>query len=674
METVKNIENIPSRGGADIRDGRRRDMKRGPLIIGLILVLAALLPAFSAPEIFPGPLSPRIANYDIKVKLDPESRTITAEETLHWKNKSKESISSIPFHLYLNAFRNTRSTFVKEWGTEKVRKKLEDDGWGYIEVESITLAGGRDITGRSKYIHPDDDNEDDKTVLLLDLPEPVPPGGELELEIDFKARLPEPPVARSGAKKEFFFVAQWFPKAGVYEDGEWNCHQYHGNSEFYADFGVYNVWITVPEDHVVGATGLEFDREDNGDGTVTHYYRAEDVHDFAWTSSPRFVEVTGKSQDVDIRVLMQKERAYQGERHLEAARQAVRYFQDWYGDYPFPNLTVVDPRRGASAAGGMEYPTLITAGTVFGMPEGIHAVEMLIIHEFGHNYWYHMVASDEFEEAWLDEGINTYSEIKILHDLYEPEASMIDFLGVKADDMQARRYSYVRLPDADPVVRHSWEFYSRGSYGAMAYSKPALGLLTLDYYLGDKVMRDILRSYLEKYRFKHPRTEDFIEVANETAPENLDWFFDQLLFTNHVLDYAVADVSTREIKPPKGYGYTLDLSGDKIEQDKAEKEEKMYESEVRIRRLGGFKFPVKTAVEFEDGEVIKENWDGKELWKIYRYKRPSKLKKAMVDPDNEVVLDINTENNEKTIAEKKLSSAFRVGGYVNMLQFILDPK
>ncbi len=321
----------------------------------------------------------------------------------------------------------------------------------------------------------------------------------------------------------------------------------------------------------------------------------------------------------------------------------------------------------------MEYPTLITAGTFFGLPQGVHAVEMLIIHEFGHNYWYHLVATNEFEEAWLDEGINTYSEIKILHDLYGKETSMLDFMGLKGDDMQARRYSYIRMPDADPVMRKAWEYYSRSSYGSLAYSKSALGLLTLDYYLGGQVMRDILRTYLERYRFKHPDTEDFLEVANEVAPENLDWFFDQLLYTNHVLDYAVAGVSTREIKPPAGYGHTLDLEGEEMERDKDDKE-KMYESEVRVRRLGGFKFPVELEVEFEDGEVINENWDGQELWKIYEYRRPARLKGAKVDPHNKVVLDINFENNEKTVAEQKLESAFKLGGYPAMLKFLLDPK
>jgi aminopeptidase N len=170
---------------------------------------------------------------------------------------------------------------------------------------------------------------------------------------------------------------------------------------------VYDVQITLPGEFVVGATGIEIDVADNGDGTKTHRYRAEDVHDFAWTASPEFLVFTDRVQDVEIRALVQPDHAEQGQRHLEAAKVAVAYFQDHYGDYPYPNLTVVDPRRGARGSGGMEYPTLITAGTYYRLPTGVRALEGVIVHEFAHNFWYHLLASNEFEEPWLDEGITT---------------------------------------------------------------------------------------------------------------------------------------------------------------------------------------------------------------------------------------------------------------------------
>jgi hypothetical protein len=625
----------------------------------------------SQPVLFEKPLSPRIANYDIDVRLDAENQTIHGKEKLTWHNKSDDTVRELQFHLYLNGFRNSRSTMMQEGRPEWVKELEKENGWSYSEVTRISLDSGEDLTEAVEYIHPDDDNQDDRTVLRVPLPTPIRPGASIVVNIEFMAKLPTPPFMRSGGRDEYFFVAQWFPKIGVWQDGEWNCHQYHYFTEFFADFGVYNVAITVPEKNLVGATGLEYDRKNNKDGTATHYYHAEDVHDFVWTTSPKFVEFTGRAQDVDIRVLMQKGHKSQGDRHLQAARLAVEYFQNWFGDYPFPNLTVVDPRRGARGTGGMEYPTLITAGTFKGMPKKVRPVEMVIIHEFGHNFWYHMVASNEFEHAWLDEGINTYSEIKILNDLWG-KASAAEILGIELDDMQLRRYSYVNRPDYDPIERNAWEYYDRSSYSAMAYSKPALMLLTLDNYLGWDTMQNIMRTYFNRWKFKHPKTQDFVDVANEVSGQNLDWFFDQALYSNSVLDYAVCYVSSEEIEPGKGYDYTVSIDEKDIKSGES-KGEKVYLSEVHVRRAGGFKFPVVTEIEFENGERIRENWDGKEYWIKYEYKEPLKLVSARIDPDEKVPMDINWKNNSKTVKQQKREEKKRGNAYIDMIKFMLDP-
>jgi hypothetical protein len=642
----------------------------------IVLMVAAVLLAGGAvwgqPVLFPTPLSPRLANYDIGVKLDPKTRGLAGHETLVWKNGTNAPATDLQFHLYLNAFRNSKSTFIAEEGAKKVEKEVKEKGWGFTQIDRIALAGGEDLTPTLTFIHPDDDNADDRTVARVVLPQPIAPGATVTVTIDFTARLPEPPVARTGCKGEFCFAGQWFPKVGVFEDGKWNCHQFHASSEFYADFGVYNVRITVPAADIVGSTGVLVERTDNGDGTATHWYHAEDVHDFAWTASPHFVEFTGHEKNVEIRVLMHREHAAQGERHLEAARLGVKYFNEWYGEYPYPNLTVIDPHKGASGAGGMEYPTLITAGTIVGMPAGVHAVEMVIIHEFGHNYWYGLVASNEFEEAWLDEGINTYSEIRIMHDLYEPKSSMIDFLGIKGDDLQARRYGYVKNADYDPLVRPAWQFYSGSSYGGNSYDKTAMMLLTLDNYLGPDVMARLMRTYFERFKFKHPHTRDFIATANEVSGQDLDWFFNQALFDKVILDYEVSRVSSEEIKPGKGYDYTLSApEGVKREPEKGGPE-KVYDNKVRVRRLGDFKFPVTVEVEFADGATVREHWDGRDAWVEYRYVKPVKLKQAKVDPDQLVPLDRNWKNN--TLTFKKAKSAGGIhGGYLEMIKWMLNP-
>ncbi len=567
-------------------------------------------------------------------------------------------------------------------------------------MEKITTADGEDLTSGLEFIHPDDNYLDDKTAARVPLSKSIPPGGSIVVTIDFKAKLPSPPFARTGAKDEYFFVGQWFPKIAVYTEDGWNNHQFHANSEFFADYGVYNVKITVPEENVVGATGLEVDLVNNGDGTATHYFHAEDVHDFAWTTSPEFVEFTGKAQDVDIRVLMQPDHAYQGERHLAASIASVEYFQNWYGDYPFPNLTVIDPRRGAEGSGGMEYPTLITAMTQYGLPEGIRVVEMVIVHEFGHNFWYHLLASNEFEESWMDEGINTYTEIQIMDAEYAKEGrgGMIDFLGIKINDVQLQRGQYLFGADLDPVVKKAWDFYNNTSYGINSYAKPGVILTTLQNYIGTEKMKEVMQAYVHRWRFKHPKSQDFFDVVNDVAGQDFTWFFDQAFYSRKQIDYSVANVFSREIREKTGFDFSIStdemdtdltistsdstsefileeaepMEGDSVESVEEEDSPKMFYNEVRIRRLGDFVFPVEIQIVFDNGDTLVENWDGKDLWKKYKYTRPNKLVSATVDPGQKIILDVNFTNNSRLVDNRSIGINKLSIRWMFWMQFLID--
>ncbi|MDJ0765339.1 MAG: M1 family metallopeptidase [Myxococcota bacterium] len=620
------------------------------IIIALFLSLIfAPFPAAASPApASDPPLSPRIANYDIDVRLDTAHRLLHGEQVLRWRNPSGDEIGALQFHLYLNAFRNTQSTAFVENTNNRRRLKTKAYEWGGIDVHRMALPSGQDLTDKIEFIHPDDDNTEDKTVIQVPLPTPLLPGQEIVLHIDFTAKLPSPPV-RTGAMEEYVFVAQWFPKIGVYEDGQWNCHQFHAWTEFFADFGVYDVRITVPKEHIVGATGIEVGVAQNDDGTATHHYRAEDVHDFAWTASPEFVVFQGHIQDVDIRVLMQPDHVGQGPRYLAAAAKAIAYLQDWIGDYPFPNLTVVDPRRRALGSGGMEYPTLITAGTTYAMPTGIRFPEIVIIHEVAHNYWYHLLATNEFEASYLDEGFTQYAELKMLQDFYG-DANAIDFLGVQLSATSMTRAGYMAAPDQDVTARPAWTYYSGISYRNNSYHKPALVLLTLENYVGEKTMQDILRTHFARWQFKHPTLRDFIDIAEEVAGTHLSQFFHQAFYTNAVLDYAVDAISTAPVKEPAGYDVTLTPFSDKDIQPQTKPGQALYRSEVNIRRLGAFTFPVEVLITFESGETRLEQWDGKNLWKRFTYIKPIRIRSAEIDPKCNIPLDINFTNNSKTIA------------------------
>ena len=651
-------------------------------VLSIILLSVPLISAAETPVIFETPLSPRIANYEIEVALDTSDRTIQAHEVMTWHNKSDDIIGEIQFHLYLNGFRNNQVTFLKEsGGTIREISFDQDSGWGFIDVTRMAMKSGEDLTGRMEFIQPDNDHADDKTVLRLPLPSPLQPGDSVALEIDYIAKLPTPPI-RTGAKKEYFFVGQWFPKAGVYIDGKWNCHQFHSNAEFFADFGVYDVRITVPKENIVGATGIEVDVTDNNDGTATHYYHAEDVHDFAWTTSPEFIEFTADTQDVAIRVLMQPDHVCYAERYLAAAKAAVAYMQDWIGDYPFPNLTVVDPRRGALNSGGMEYPTLITSVALYGLPDGLRLSDGTVIHEFIHNYWYHMLATNEFEESWMDEGFTSYSEAKILNKLYGPDGDMLDLLGIKLNQQTLSRIGYMTYPDRDPMLRAAWEFYSVNSYVVNSYDKSATMLFTLENYVGEETMTNILRAYYDQWRFKHPRTRDFINIANEVSGQDLNWFFDQAIYSGAVLDYSVSWISSKKVDSAKGYDFTLTVfdedrvddsaASDSVDNGDNSEDETIYYSEVKIRRIGTFVFPVEIEIEFDDGEIRQETWDGRDNWTMFTYTGPAKVVSATVDPDRKVTLDVNYANNSRTLDFEGLGVAKWSTRVMFWAQFIMD--
>lgn len=516
-------------------------MKRIILLFQLFIFVFGI--SRSRQVAFQSPLSPRIANYNISVTLDVEKKMLHGKETLVWRNKSRERIGDLRFHLYLNAFKNTESTFMKESG--KRYRQMEEIKWGWINIKKMSVRGGEELTGKMEFIHPDDDNTLDQTVIKVPLTKPVQPGQTVIFDLEFEVQLPTI-FARTGFHKYFFMVAQWFPKIGVYEEageryatrGGWNCHQFHAETEFYADYGVYNVDINVPQNYRVGAVGLLQQEVKNSDGTKTLSFRAEDVHDFSWTASPDFIVIEDQWQNVKIRLLTQPYKVGSlTQQYIQAVKAALQRLNDWVGQYPYPNITIVDPPLKAWRAGGMEYPTLITGLSVWGLPRGTPlGIEEVTIHEFTHQYWYGLVGSNEFEEAWLDEGFTQYFETRIMDAEYGQKTSSLNMIGIHAGDFEMCRpgYTGMRNPKIAPTLQPAWQ-YSTGGYDGLTYMKSAVLLTTLERMIGRPAMDDIMKTYFERWKFKHPCTRDFIAVVNEIVPkhhgkkfgENMNWYFDE---------------------------------------------------------------------------------------------------------------------------------------------------
>ena len=661
-------------------------------------------------------LSPRNANYRIEAELDVESRTISANQIIQWRNTGEQPTRELWFHLYWNAWRDNRSSWLAEakLGWSRFGKKREIEDWAWVEVDSAILqsidfpptpqsestresgslfaesesanqkaiapvttepatsdpsaterwVGPVDLTPTLRFESPDDGNPHDRTVMVLTLPHAIEPGETVEVELNFRAKIPRT-NARTGYRGDYYLISHWFPKLGVFENGSWNCHQFHAATEFYADYGVYDVQLTVPDRYVLGASGRRVALEELGDGRTTHHYRAEDVHGFAWAASPDFLERRERFEEpglppVEMRLLVQPEHQGQAQRYLDATRATLRLMGTWYGPYVYDQLTIVDPAWG-SRTGGMEYPTLFSGGTRKFSPAGGDSPEGVAIHEAGHQFWYGMVGNNEAEAAWMDEGFVAYSTIRVLEATYPPRRLVRRYLPLPDDSWSPGAFAY-RVPGielsrwsgqtrgyrsqrmtaapAQPTFRHY-----PGAARAVSYNKTTLWLATLERHLGWERMQTILSTYFQRYRFAHPKPQDLFAVIEEFAGEDLSWFIDQFYNDAVTFDYAVTSVTS----VPAAVEGWVEREGELVYEGPPEdpEAELRHRSEVVVQRFGGGVFPVDVLLVFEDGRRIQRRWDGRETWMKITVEQPVRLDYAEVDPDRVLMLDVHRINNSR---------------------------
>ncbi len=734
---------------------------RGSALV-LITIVGAALPIGAQVQL-PEP----VYLVSLSASYQPEEQMVTGSERIRWRNTSSVPVDELQFHLYLNAFANDRSTFMVGSGGQLRGVDFPEEGWGWIEVDSMRLAYGTDLIASGvveggegadpfhrpiaptvpgepepvslqdrpdlksveEFISPDDGNEDDRTVARYPLPKPVQPGEWVELEIDFEAKMPKI-FARTGAHGDFVLGGQWFPKIGVFEDtgargrpdAGWNTHQFHATSEFYADFGDWDVRLQLPARYAggIGATGRLLEERVDGDSVIAHFAQ-RGVHDFAWTASPDFIVVEDrfdpdvdvpqeqtermaallgvssdelKLQPVDITLLLQPAHRGQADRYMEAAKAAIRGYGLPLGAYPWDTLTMVDPPRGGMGAGGMEYPTFITLGThpMLNLPgfDEVLAAESVTVHEFGHNFFQGMIASNEFEEAWIDEGINSFYEAVVIEEHYR---YMIQLFGLRISPFDLNRIQLGSGRYTDSIVQPAWSYRSDGSYGLNSYSRPAVTLRHLENLMGEETFARAMRRFFQTWRFRHPSTEDFKKIILEEADADLSWFLDQAFHTDRSLDYRIRTVRSRKHKGPVGWFWgedgqktllgiadrhenDVDLDDDNKAGDDsdsaAEDEEKLYRSEIVVERRGEFIHPVTVELVFDDGEILRHEWDGRSRWKKFVELRPAKLVSAEVDPDNRMILDVDPLNNSRRLEADRRSAAKMITHLVFWLQNVFQ--
>jgi aminopeptidase N len=636
--------------------------------------LSAAPPAPQAPALPPepkaAPLSPRNANYDIDVRLDPDAKTLRGRETIHWRNISGQPTSELQFHLYWNAWRDAESTWLRERQLAGMYTKPQDDAWSAIDVASLRArdASGNwtDLTARSRFIAPDDGNPRDRTVMSLPLPWTIGPEATIDVEVAWSSKIPRP-FARTGYIEDYFFIAQWFPKLGVLEDRGWNTHQFHSATEFFSDFGVYNVAITLPRRFVVGASGRESGRGDNNDGTTTHRYHGEDIHDFAWTAAPDFIDLSKRFThptlpSVDMRLLLRPEHRSQAERYFSAAAATLKYYGEWFGAYPYGHVTIVDPAY-QSESDGMEYPTFFVGRANWLAPPHQQTPENVTMHEFGHQWWYGMVATNEFEHAWMDEGFNTYSTARAMDQWFHPNRVAMRYFGGfipwTFEDITHARLDNDRLDgyrlnaETDPPWVPTFTYWP-GTARFITYNKTALWMHMLEKQVGWPTMQRIMSAYYEHWKFKHPKPADFFDTVREVSGRGYVTFFDEVYRSSNTFDYGV-----QEFTSEAGRIETTPYVPETYVRHGPVSRTQLYRTTVVIRRYGEASFPVDVVTTFENGERKKEGWDGQDRRVIYTYERPSKAVSVQVDPDRVLLLDVNYTNNSRTLAPRTREASLK---------------
>lgn len=660
---------------------------------------AANFKVASAPDAWGGPrtsadktLSDRVTSYTIEATLHPDKHTVDASEVMTWRNRSNRPVDKIYLHMYLNAFEGPGSTFFTERrmfsgsGHSRGAAKLKKGEWGYVRLNKVQQ-GGQDVKWR--FVQPDGGPKTDHSVVEFDLPQAVPVHGTLTLNIDFHDKLPRV-VERTGWFGKFHLVAQWFPKIAVLElPGErgakhvrWNAHEFHYHSEFYADYGNYDMKLTVPKGYTVGAVGHQVGKPVAKGDQVTYHYQQTDVEDFAWVAAPGYKVIhttwTGPgSPKVDVKVIYPPEYPAVAKPIMKATTDALTYFSDTLGPYPYKTVTAVVPPYNAGEAGGMEYPTFFTAENGKEYTPGTmsqYMIDFVTIHEFGHGYFMGILGSNEFEEPMLDEGMNEYWDQRMLSDRHQdiyPVTPLMKTLGIEfgVSPFAFERASGVlgiNFP-SDSLDSNSWDRMSNSSYGSV-YSRTASTMRTIENLVGHKVMGKAMKLYYERWKFRHPSAADLRDaLADGTGkPKLIDQIFASQVYGTRRVDASVYTVDSAEEVPRAGTvvkdGKRVTITRKEVAKQikdarkawkKSHKDAKHggpypWQTIVTVRRTGA-PVPRTLKVTFADGSSKTVQWNDFSRWKRYTFNQPTKAVSAELDPDNKVLLDANILNNSYAV-------------------------
>ncbi len=528
-------------------------------------------------------------DYSIEVRLNDTEHSLKGFETFTYKNNSSQTLDKLFIHLWPNAYKNAKTAMSKQ----KFRQGdffmlwAKPTAKGYIDSLDFKV---NNTPAKWDYF------EDQEDIAVLTLPQPLAPGASITVSTPFFVKLPSGSISRLGHIEQSYQITQWYPKPAVYDKDGWHPIPYLTQGEFYSEFGSFDVKITLPENYTVGATGnlqtqSEIERMDrlanevSSDKTMdfppsspnmkTLHYIQSNVHDFGWFADKRWmvrkgeVELPASKRKVTTWALFtQAEKAIWEEEGIRSINDGLYYYSLWSGDYPYDVCTAVDGT--ISAGGGMEYPNV----TVIGNSGNASTLRTVIIHEVGHNWFYGILGSNERDNAWMDEGINSFFETRAIMATRKDSADAVDGI-IQIGQLDMKRilglenlsYSYLteelpyliaaRTGEDQPIQAHS-DDYTNLNYGGIVYKKTAIAFNYLMQYLGEDMMNRCMAAYFEAWKFKHPSPADIEAVFEATSGKNLDWFFQELIPSTLHVDYAVKGLR----KTDSGYSVKVCNRGD----------------------------------------------------------------------------------------------------------------
>jgi hypothetical protein len=571
--------------------------------------------------------------YQIQARLDEPRGVLSGTERIHYINRSPDTLSSFSLHLYLNAFR-PGSRWADADSAEGRRRfnDLKDPDFAFNHVSNVRI-NGAPVTPFFPFAP-------DSTVVRFGLPQRLAPGDSIQVDMNWDAR-PSTVPRRQGRQGRRLDFAQWYPKVVVYDRYGWEEHPLYPGGEFYGEFGSFLVDLDVPQDQVIGATGVpvcgdpgwakanrnravpvDYQRDYYGprtppanacDGAAPgrkkiRWY-AEDVHHFALSMNPDYRYEGGRFKDVAIHVLYQPgdESDWGGGIAVERTQVALNWLDQLYGTFAWPQITNLHRIEG----GGTEFPMMIMNGS---------ADQGLIVHELGHNYTMGILANNEWREGWLDEGFTSFQTTWFWDIQGKPD----EYRALEADmlNLDLDRYS-------EPASMIGEDYRDFVSYNISIYSRGELFFDQLRELVGPLTMHRILRTFYDRWKLKHVNEAAFRAVAEEVSGKDLSTFFAQGLHTTELYDYAVGRVKVTKL--PRKPDSDLDR----------------WRTRVEVLRKAPGQFPITVAVAGkEDTTFARANGRAEREWvELVGWSKP---KLVLLDPAVRS-RDWNMLNNQKRV-------------------------